>query len=453
MTALAYGIDFGTSNSAIAVAWADRPVEVLPVGRTGAVLPSLVFLDRDGTKAVGEEAVQGYLTTGNQRTACSGCALVDRFRGDVFTECRQYRAGSSCLDTRLLAQLKYDLADETFSGTHSWAQDFPLTELVAVTLRRLKRAGDRHTGRDVRRVVLGRPVRFAGTENADHARLQRLAEDRLVEAGHRAGFDDVRLLPEPQAAMAQERLDDGVLVCTDFGGGTFDVAVMDKQGDSAEVLALGGVAVGGEDFDAALFRRFLAEPLGLEEQYVTLRGESVRLPAWMRRRFASLAGLKQLLTDPSVAGILREYRAFGGGERIEGLLELLYGGQAWAAHRAVEDAKIALSEAVEAEIRLVRHPHLDITVPVTRPALEQVIADDLTRVRHCLTDTLAQAGVRPEDVDLVTRTGGSSRIPAYVGMVAGLFPAAQVAERDPFTAVVSGLAEWAVGEWSRGAAA
>ena len=447
MTAVAYGIDFGTTNSAVAVAHADRPVEVVPAAGTDPLLRSVVYLHRSGTRSVGEEALSGYLTTGSQRTRCGRCDLVDVHRGHAQTECRQHRSGSGCLDSRLLTQLKADLADDAFASTHSWAQDLVLTELVAVVLKRLKTRADRHTGQDVRRVALGRPVRFAGTDNVHHARLQRTAEARLHQAARAAGFDDVRLVPEPQAALAPESLDDGLLICTDFGGGTFDIAVLEKDGDRAEVLALGGVPVGGEDFDARLFQRFLAEPLGLDAAYTNQLGHVRHLPHWLRKGFTSLAGLKLLLTDPQVAAILREYQQYSGGARLQTLSELLYGGQAWALHRAVEQAKIELSAAEGSTISLVRRPHLDINVEVTREQFEAEIEADLQRVERCIAGTLADAGVRPEDVDLVTRTGGSSRIPAFVARLEHMFPLADIAEREPFTTVVRGLAEYAHAEW------
>ena len=82
-----------------------------------------------------------------------------------------------------------------------------------------------------------------------------------MKAAELAGFSDVQLYPEPAAAIIDEELDDGVAVSVDFGGGTFDVAVIEVERGSAEVLALHGAGIGGSRFDAAMFDEFIAPEL------------------------------------------------------------------------------------------------------------------------------------------------------------------------------------------------
>jgi hypothetical chaperone protein len=447
-TVIAYGIDFGTSNSSLAAAYQDGTTEVLVVDRGSATaLRSLIFLSRDGNQLAGADAVRAYLTTGSARTRCGACELVDRMPNGVFSDCRQYQAGSGCQDSRLLAQIKADLATDAFDSTHSWATDFSFSELVAVILRRLKRSADRITGQDVRHVAIGKPVRFPGVE-ADPLRLQALAEERLRAAAELAGFDFVALMPEPQAAVTLEGIDDGLVVCTDFGGGTFDVAVLEKVRQRGDVLALGGVAVGGEAFDSRIFDLKMGDALGLDRTITTADGEVVGLPNWIRHQFRSLAGLKQLLTDNHVAVILRDIAHRQGGDFAESLSELLYGGQAYACYQAIEEAKIALSDVETTRIRLRRPPHIDIDVSLDRSELEALIAPDLALVRRCIDDALFDARVLAEDVTYVTRTGGSSRIPAYIELLGEVFGADRVVERDAFTTVVTGLAAYAYAEWA-----
>jgi hypothetical chaperone protein len=445
-SAIAYGIDFGTSNSSIAAAYDDGTTEVLAVERDGSsALRSLIFLHRDGNRLAGADAVRGYLTTGSSRTACSKCALVDRTPAGAFTSCRQYVPGSGCQDSRLLAQIKSDLAIDTFSATHSWAVDFSIEVLVAVVLGRLKASADRATGVDVRRVVLGMPVHFPGAEASRE--LQQLAEERLESAARLAGFDEVELVPEPQAAVALEEMADGIVVCTDFGGGTFDVAVVEKEGAVGHVLALGGVSVGGEAFDSRIFDLKMHAALGLDTAVRGPNGETVSLPNWMRQQFRSLAGLKRLMTDAQVAVILRGIATRDGGEFAEALNELLYGGQAYACYVAIEQAKVVLSTQPEARIVVRRPPHLDLDVTITRAEFEELIADDLALIARCVEDTLFEARVRHEDVALVTRTGGSSRIPAFSALLTERFGEERVLERDAFSTVVVGLAACAFSHW------
>ncbi|KGH45686.1 hypothetical protein IN07_16540 [Modestobacter caceresii] len=445
--AVAYGIDFGTSNSSIAVAFADGSTDVIAAERAGApTLRSLVYLHRDGQRLTGDDSVRAYLTTATAQTACGRCSFVDRTRDGAVTDCRQHHRGGSCRDSRLLAQVKRDLSSEHIDRTNSWTRDFELTELVAVVLRRLKKTADRATGENVRRVAIGRPVRFPGVEKQP-ARLQALAEQRLYDAAVLAGFTDVDLVAEPQAAVTVEEVSDGLIVCTDFGGGTFDVAVLAKKENRGTVLALGGQAVGGESFDSRLFDLKVRSALGLDGQAVNV-DKSLRVPGWLRAGLSSLSGCQELLHDQRVGPLLRDLSAHGAKGVAEALRELLYGGQAWACHKAVEDAKIRLSSQREARITLRRLPHLNIDVTVQRSEFEQAIQSELRAVEGCIVGTLARAGVEPQHVSYVTRTGGSSRIPAFEATLTSMFGAGRIVDRDAFTTVVTGLAQYAYSEWA-----
>ena len=138
---IAYGIDFGTSNSAIAVAYRrGNPhavrVEVVPAesGLAGLTLASVAYLHRDGDRQAGEAAIARYLVQGHLRHTCLHCPLV---RYGAETECKQATRNGGCQDTRLVTGVKRDLARTDFTATHSWAQDFELTELVSIVIERL----------------------------------------------------------------------------------------------------------------------------------------------------------------------------------------------------------------------------------------------------------------------------------------------------------------------------
>jgi hypothetical chaperone protein len=193
-TPIAYGIDFGTTNSSIAVAYHDR-VDVVPVerGPVAEVLPSIIYLNRDRNRAAGQEAVEQFLVTGSTKTQCGACEHVHFFAGKRESDCRQYKPGGNCLNARLIAGIKSDLSETDLAATHSWASDFALPELVAVVLRRLKREADRHSGSDVRRLVLGHPVVFVGAEGPEFEERQGTALDRIQEAARLAGFQEVVL--------------------------------------------------------------------------------------------------------------------------------------------------------------------------------------------------------------------------------------------------------------------
>src|SRR5437870_12411655 len=195
---LGYGIDFGTSNSAVSIAYADR-VEVLSLGasRASRTLPSFIYLHRSGRHAAGDQAVRTFLKSGHEKTDCWNCSLAP-YGWD--TDCRQYRKGGGCNDARLLSGVKHELAKLGFAGTNSWATDFTVGTLVAVVIKRLKAEADALVSAGVRRVVVGHPVVFAGADPNDRAASDAEAFSRLERAAIEAGFDEVSFLPEPTAA-------------------------------------------------------------------------------------------------------------------------------------------------------------------------------------------------------------------------------------------------------------
>src|SRR5438270_12177376 len=195
---IGYGIDFGTSNSSVSIAYGDR-VEVLALGGSASrTLPSFVYLHRGGRRAAGNEAVRTFLISGHEKTDCWNCSL-EPYGWD--TDCRQYRKGGGCNDARLLSGVKHELAKVGFAGTNSWATDFTVGSLVAVVIKRLKAEADTFVSQGVRRVVVGHPVVFAGADPSDRAGSDAEAFSRLQLAAMEAGFDEVAFLPEPTAAV------------------------------------------------------------------------------------------------------------------------------------------------------------------------------------------------------------------------------------------------------------
>src|SRR5664280_835914 len=256
----------------------DDAVEVVELEAESSLptmLPSMVYLHRDSLRLAGTQSGETFMVTGRERHKCAACPLVYLTNGEADTNCRTYFRGGGCMDSRLLAGLKLDLADESFFGTHSWAVDFTVEDLVAVALRRLKSIADQACGSDVRRAVFGFPLAFPGTEGPEFGRRKGLAWARLEDAARLAGFEEVERLAEPHAAAIVEETETGTVLAVDFGGGTFDVAVIEFTPDSAEVTALQGAAMGGERIDADIFQTKVASALGLDATFSGTSGASL----------------------------------------------------------------------------------------------------------------------------------------------------------------------------------
>jgi hypothetical chaperone protein len=302
--------------------------------------------------------------------------------------------------------------------------------LVAVVLKRLKDEADAVVVEGAQRVVLGHPVVFAGADPDHRAASDAEAFSRLEQAAVEAGFAEVAFLPEPTAAVIGESTHPPVEIAVDFGGGTFDVAVMDSRGGDPIIAGLAGVAVGGEVLDGVLFETSVGPALGLEV-----------LPSWLFNELRTASSVRLLMADPGIPAILSRI----GGKAAELAHALLFQGYAYDFYRAIEAAKIALSSAEAAELEF---SPLGLHVTLRRSAFESMIRPELDLVREAIGRALDEARVRPSDVDRVLLTGGSAYIPAFRSDLAQTFGEDRLEQRDAFTAVVHGLGVRAQQLWA-----
>lgn len=423
------GIDYGSSNSAVALAFADR-VEVVGEAANDALAPSTLYLHRDGRRVAGSRATELFYRTGHERTICARCSLAQYGVSD----CQQFRRAGSCNDSRLLWSVKRDLANLEFAGTNSWATDFPVTDLVAVTLRLLRRRAERRCDEEVTRAVIGHPVVFAGAAGDPDSAANRTARQRLLDAAEMAGFEEVELCPEPEAAGLAGDAASGLVLLADFGAGTYDVAVLERRAAAVEVLALEGVDIGGGRFDEVLFETVVAPELGLME-----------LPSWLRNELRSLTGVMLLMADPDLASLLDRI----GGPAARTVAAILFSGEAYGFYRAIEAAKIALSDHETAELA-VSVPGASLRTTVSRTHFETSVGPELEALDAVTRRALDAAGLRPSDVDVVAVTGGSSQIPAFQRLLGALCPGAELRREAAFTSVVRGLGTRARARWGPG---
>ena len=161
---------------------------------------------------------------------------------------------------------------------------------------------------------------------------------------------------------------------------------------------------------------------------------------------STLSGLKNLLSDSNTASILSEFSSGRGGEQLAAVQTILYSGYAYQFYRAIEQAKIELSTAPDSVIEFHR-PGIDMSIPVQRDEFEYLISEPLQSVRAEILRSVEDAGVAPEDISLVLRTGGSSSIPAFAHILEDIFDPSVIQERPVYTTVVNGLAMYALGLW------
>jgi hypothetical chaperone protein len=412
------GIDFGTSNSLIASSPDGEEVTVHrvdPKNNVPELLPSLLFFDIRGRSAVGWEAWLSHVEMPDE------------------------------MDARFLRSLKSALPDfAPGEAVRIFRRRYEIAELVAILLRRLTEAAEAELGERVTGAVLGRPVRFGETPLED-AR----AESTLREAAVLAGLDDARLsfMPEPEAVIrlffAREgrSLDAVVALVFDFGGGTLDLCLARcGQGQPFEILATEGVRIGGTTLDRLLFEEKVLDHLGRGQQW----GPGLELPTFLFHRLVN-PDENWRLSDADHARtarhVLNATRAAGRrSAELESLTTVAAYRKGPEIFRALEDAKISLSERPESAIRY-RYRNVELDERLGREEVRGLFDHELERIERLICRTLSDVGMRPADVDVVLLAGGSSNLLCAQELLRELFGAERVPIRDDmFTSVAQGLA-------------
>lgn len=407
------GLDFGTSNSTVAIEGASG-VELVPLEGDNRTIPSSIFFDfSDGSALFGREALRAYVEG---------------------TEGRLMRSLKSVLGSALM--------DET---TRIKTKRFTFKDIIGLIVGRLKEAADTAAGADVTQVVMGRPVHFVDDDPA----ADRLAQDALEEIARAQGFRDVAFQYEPiAAALAYEQTvrEEQYALIADIGGGTSDFSVVRvspegrKRADRAgDVLASKGVHIGGTDVDRLFSMKAVMPSLGQGSEMRVPFGDKI-LPV-ANAFFVDLATWHRinLLYTPKVARELREMeRNSLSPVKIARLAEVIESRRGHSIALAVENAKIALSAQESALIDLTEIEP-DFLIAATDKLLHEAIVDQLGALSRTLRETLKASGLPGQRIDAVFLTGGSTAIPAVRAAVTAQTPAAKIVEGDLFGAVGLGL--------------
>jgi len=405
----ACGVDFGTSNSTVGWVRPGHP-SLLALEDGKATLPSVVFFNAD-----------------DEQVRYGRAALADYLEG---------------YEGRLMRSLKSLLGTSLMDGqTEVAGRALPFRQLLAHFIGELRRRAQQQAGREFTSAVFGRPVFFVD----DDPQADRLAEDTLAEIARAAGFREIGFQYEPIAAAFdyESRIEKEELVLiADIGGGTSDFSLVRLGPDRAgrverreDILATGGVHIGGTDFDKYLSLASVMPLLGYgstlvsgapvpSSYYFNLATWHTINQAYTRKSIAQLDDLARDAFDPAKLGRLRKLIDERAGH--------------WLAMR-VEEAKIGLSATpvVELELERLSPPQ---RLQVERAVFEAAIAGMVDQVGATVQRLLGEAGVAAERVDTVFFTGGSSGVAALRERIAAIVPQARRVEGDLFGSIGAGLA-------------
>jgi hypothetical chaperone protein len=397
--ARACGIDFGTSNSTVGW-WRPASEPLLVLEDQQHTLPSVVFFNIE-----------------ERRPVYGRLALAEYLEG---YEGRLMRSLKSLLGSKLLK-----------SETTVLGSAMPFKDILGLFLGTLKQRAEEQASRSFEEVVLGRPVFFVD----DDPQADKEAADTLAAAARKIGFKDVSF--QYERIEREERV-----LIVDIGGGTSDFSLVrlsperrridDRQED---ILATSGVHIGGTDFDKQLSLQGVMPLFGygsrMKSDAPMPTSTHLNLATWHTINAvyapASLRALQSMrydIVDPT------------GIDRLFSLIEQRAGH--WLAMQ-VEQGKIELTEQDRHLINFARI-EAGLQASLSRESFETAIEPLLERIRVNVSQLLASAGLKYEDIDTVFFTGGSSAIPALRQRVAALLPQARHVEGNRFGSIGSGLA-------------
>lgn len=465
MANVSCGIDFGTTNSSVALADETNGVRVLSLDEQNDIptsLPSLVYITRDGESVVGRSAANAFIERNIDREVvlkqvdlgisieayvASEPDKSESYRPQVHdSDKREAVRARAVVEVnspgRLFQSLKTSLRYQGFRGTEVFGTQYQIEELVAIILRRCKESVDRAAGESVERAVFGRPVRFSEREAENET-----AERRLRTAAGLAGFKEVVFFYEPVAACVEYAISSNEhqrLMVVDIGGGTCDVCIMEfnqaegvaRRLAESRILSVSGVPVAGDAIDREIIRSKLFPFFGSRARYGPAQ---LPMPQYLYNQILDWQNLYKLNNEETINWLLAAESSSTDPEGLRALRCLIQRNYGYPVAREVEAAKKRLSFEETTEIRLHKES-IQIEERLEREEFSHIIEHNLDKMMGAVREAESLAGVKPIELDYILTTGGTSLIPVIRQMLQDRYGPERLKERETFTSVATGLA-------------
>lgn len=409
-----YGIDFGTSNSALAILDTEtrEAVKLFTV-------PSLLFFQEPKERgqftkvAVGQDAIDQY--------------VQNRMNG------------------RFMKSIKKVLPNKSFVDTRIGNRMYKAEDLVALILVHLKKLADDFLSEDIKTAVIGRPVVFDEAEDKDA-----LAQTRLQKAAKIAGFEEIHFQLEPVgAAYTYERqIEKSELVLVaDFGGGTSDFSLMrldpaakNLVNRKSDIIGQGGIYIGGDNFDSDIMWHKGTPHFGRGVKEEFTPGKPLDLPLSYFQNICSWEKMNFLDTLRMKLSIEKSYQYSGKDYRVKNLQILISENLGYSFFKEIEKAKIMLTHEDKAALVFQKHGvEIDEGVSLSE-FKDEIIAQNLTKIEDYLDHFLEEKGIAKESIDVVFMTGGTSLIKPLNQIFKDKFGEDKLKSGDNFNSVAMGLA-------------
>lgn len=407
-----YGIDFGTTNSALSIFDEDNGEITSTIS-----IPSLIYFKHElsslSNYVVGEKAIEEYLNEG--------------------------------MKGRFIKSIKQILSRSSFTETRIQNKRYNASDLVTLILKDLKEKADKITGIDCKKAIIGRPVFF----DDDNTAKDTLAQTRLNKAASNAGFTEVRFQFEPiGAAFAYEKTitkKEKVLVA-DLGGGTTDFTYLvldpDKAGDSdrkGDMIASGGIYIGGDSLDSAFMWEKGTPYFGKHTQYEATPGKVLNVP---KSLFANICSWDKMnfFNGNKIKNDINDYYYYSGNDRkFKNLITLIDHNLGYSVFQSIERTKIELSNSKTSKFSY-HNLGIDISEEISLQDYNEVIEKDVTRINDYLDTFMQLNNIKAEDIDCLFLTGGTSMVSSIQNLFKNKFPHIPLNSGDNFKSVAKGLA-------------
>lgn len=407
MSSLTLGLDFGTTNTVVSM-------------RRGGDVTTLNFDTKHGLL----DTVRTVLALWQDPSKPHSSIAVGR---DALAEFSEFPD-----DTRLIQSLKSYAANPLFRQSMILNKPYTFTLLMQAFIEQLFCLSEVDLA-SVGKVIVGRPVKFAGYSPDETLALQRYRDVFTA-----IGIPQIEFVYEPVAAalaFARRLTASATVLIADFGGGTTDFSVLKLSNTSHEVLGVGGVGIAGDQFDYRIVVNAVLPHLGLGTQYRSMGGKTLDLPKHVFHALARWNELSFLRSKREYAE-LRDLSVHATApEKLERFFHIVDHNKGLELYDAVSAVKRQLSTDVEA---MLHFENLDIKI--SRDDFESWIADDLERIATALNTTMDNIGCADDDIDSVFLTGGTSLVPSVRKIFADRFGAHKLHAGDELISVAKGLA-------------
>ncbi len=416
MKNVSYGIDFGTTNSAVSFVSNSHTPELISLNKNQHnTIPTTIFFPSKNTQSplFGDQAIDAYIL------------------GD---------------DGRFMRSIKRILGTDLMnSSTIIQYSSMDFSEIIKIFIEELKKQADEYVKIDVKNVSIGRPVRFSDDDRYNHK-----AQDFMEKIAKNAGFENITFQYEPiAAAYAHESqlTEEKLAFVIDIGGGTSDFSIIrlgpnnkNKVDRSDDILANTGVCIGGNDIDKAFCIKSFMPEFGSKTTYGGQGAYDKILPV-PNLYFHSLAEwskVNMMYNYNNITQVKKIFNQSNAPEKYRRLVQLFEDESAHLLLNAVEKSKIELSDKEEIAAML---DFIDDNpeILLSKKEFESSIAKDISYVERKAKECLGLAGIDANKIELLILTGGSTEIPYVQEKMKKICPNALISGYNKLSSVGLGL--------------